>query len=133
MKTTLTLKQGSFYFMKNVHLARNTPQEVDLEHLTPVELAGLKMHVRAGVIESSQPIPEEGVSLAERVSQEAPVANILEEVAPTTPSVHERGVSEETTPLASLTVKQLKAKIEEKGATPSSNRKDDLIAQLEAL
>lgn len=127
MKTTLTLKQGSFYFMKNVHLARNTPQEVDLEHLTPVELAGLKMHVRAGVIETSSPIPEEGVS------QEAPVANILEEVATSTPSVHERVSLDTPSHLATLTVKQLKAKIEEKGATPSSNRKDDLIAQLEAL
>lgn len=132
MKTTLTLKQGSFYFMKNVHLARNTPQEVDLEHLTPVELAGLKMHVRAGVIESSHPIPER-VSLSERVSQEAPVANILEPSATTTPSVHEKTPSEAPSPLGALTVKQLKAKIEEKGATPSSNRKDDLIAQLEAL
>lgn len=127
MKTTLTLKQGSFYFMKNVHLARNTPQEVDLEHLTPVELAGLKMHVRAGVIETSHPIPD-------GYPEEVPVANILEEVATTTPSVHERVSLDTPTPsLATLTVKQLKAKIEEKGATPSSNRKDDLIAQLEAL
>lgn len=123
MKTTLTLKQGSFYFMKNVHLARNTPQEVDLEHLTPVELAGLKMHVRAGVIESSNSL--------DGYPKDPPVANILEESPTTTPSVHERASSE--VPLASLTVKQLKAKIEEKGATPSSNRKDELIAQLEAL
>lgn len=56
MKVTLTLNRGSFYFLKNLHLVRDVPTDVDLTTLEAVELTGLKQHVKAGTIVSDKDI-----------------------------------------------------------------------------
>lgn len=71
MKVTLTLNRGSFYFLKNLHLVRDVPTDVDLTTLEAVELAGLKQHVKAGTIVSDKDI--EGFELKAEPKVEAKV------------------------------------------------------------
>lgn len=58
MKVILTLNRGSFYFMKNVHLVRGIPTEVDLSTLDKVELTGLKLNVKGGTILTDKDISD---------------------------------------------------------------------------
>lgn len=58
MKTKLTLNTGSFYFLSTVNLIKGVAAEVDLSSLTVAELKGLKSHVKAGSISTSENIFE---------------------------------------------------------------------------
>lgn len=121
MQVTLTLNRGSFYFMKNLHLVRDVPTKVDLSTLDNVELSGLKLNVQAGTILSDKPLD---------VSVEAPVVETQqEEVAPVeAPAVEQ--AKDEAEELKELSNKALKEKLAELGLEPTSNRKDDLVAQI---
>ena len=54
MKTTLTLNNGTFYFMSNINLVKGIPAEVDLSTLTEKEVKNVKSYVASGYITSSE-------------------------------------------------------------------------------
>ena len=54
MKTTLTLNNGTFYFMSNINLVKGIPAEVDLSSLTEKEVRNVKSYVASGYITSSE-------------------------------------------------------------------------------
>ena len=54
MKTTLTLNNGTFYFMSNINLVKGIPAEVDLSALTEKEVRNVKSYVASGYITSSE-------------------------------------------------------------------------------
>ena len=54
MKTTLTLNNGTFYFMSNINLVKGIPTEVDLSTLTEKEVRNVKSYVASGYITSSE-------------------------------------------------------------------------------
>ena len=54
MKTTLTLNNGTFYFMSNINLVKGIPAEVDLSTLTEKEVRNVKSYVASGYITSSE-------------------------------------------------------------------------------
>ena len=54
MKTTLTLNNGTFYFMSNINLVKGIPAEVDLSTLTEKEVGNVKSYVASGYITSSE-------------------------------------------------------------------------------
>ena len=54
MKTTLTLNNGTFYFMSNINLVKGIPTEVDLSTLTEKEVKNVKSYVASGYITSSE-------------------------------------------------------------------------------
>ena len=136
MKVKLTLKRGSFYFMKNVHLLREVPTEVDLTTLTKVELSGLKLNIKGGTILADKDISVFGVEYETPeqlpVNGELEVASDSEAVEPLLVSEHplvEPPQTEEEH-LRTLSNRELKEKLTELGVEPTSNRKDDLIAQI---
>lgn len=116
MQVTLTLNRGSFYFMKNLHLVRDVPTKVDLSTLDNVELSGLKLNVQAGTILSDKPLD---VPVEVETKVEAPVEAPVVEQA-----------KDEAEELKELSNKALKEKLAELGLEPTSNRKDDLVAQI---
>lgn len=135
MKVTLTLKQGSFYFLKHVHLLRGVPQEVDLTTLEASELTGIKLQVKGGTILADKDIQDFGVAqeievapLEEQKEQEI-VTEAETEQEVTIEEAVEEPVQEEVN-YKELSNKQLREKLAELGLEPTSNRKDDLIAQL---
>ena len=54
MKTTLTLNNGTFYFMSDINLVKGIPAEVDLSTLTEKEVRNVKSYVASGYITSSE-------------------------------------------------------------------------------
>lgn len=144
MKTNLTLKTGSFYFLSSVNLMRNNPVEVDLSVLTEAELKGLKAYVNTGSIQSSEDIFEYTLPGTEEAPTEAPEAVETEE-APTAPEAEEEATetepeaveAEETAEEEALedyeqhTAKELKAMIKERDLTTKATSKKDLVAFLE--
>lgn len=135
MKVTLTLKQGSFYFLKHVHLLRGVPQEVDLTTLEAPELTGIKLQVKGGTILADKDIQDFGVTqeievapLEDQKEQET-VTEAETEQEVTIEEAAEEPVQEEVN-YKELSNKQLREKLAELGLEPTSNRKDDLIAQL---
>ena len=54
MKTTLTLNNGTFYFMSDINLVKGIPAEVDLTTLTEKEVRNVKSYVASGYITSSE-------------------------------------------------------------------------------
>ena len=135
MKVTLTLKQGSFYFLKHVHLLRGVPQEVDLTTLEAPELTGIKLQVKGGTILADKDIQDFGVTqeievvpLEEPKEQEI-VTEAEAEQEVTVEEAVEEPVQEEVN-YKELSNKKKKKKLAELGLEPTSNRKDDLIAQL---
>lgn len=155
MKTNLTLKAGSFYFLSSVNLMRNIAAEVDLSVLTEAELKGLKAYVNAGSIQSSEDISNYNLPCTEELS-EAPV-EVEEEEAPTAPEQEEEATQtqpeapepEETVeevekeseiihPTDSkeadyeqFTAKELKALVKERDLTTKATSKKDLVTFLE--
>ena len=155
MKTNLTLKAGSFYFLSSVNLMRNIAAEVDLSVLTEAELKGLKAYVNAGSIQSSEDISNYNLPCTEELS-EAPV-EVEEEEAPTAPEQEEESTKtqpeapelEETVeevekeseiihPTDSkeadyeqFTAKELKALVKERDLTTKATSKKDLVTFLE--
>ena len=136
MKVKLTLKRGSFYFMKNVHLLREVPAEIDLTALTKVELSGLKLNIKGGTILVDKDISAFGVE--DETTEPLPVngglevASGSEVVEPLLVSEHplvEDSQTEEEY-LRTLSNRELKEKLTELGVEPTSNKKDDLIAQI---
>lgn len=95
MKVTLTLNRGSFYFLKNLHLVRDVPTDVDLTTLEAVELTGLKQHVKAGTIVSDKDI--EGFEVKATPSEQSKVEPKVETKA--TPKVEPK-IEVETKPKA---------------------------------
>lgn len=80
MKVTLTLNRGSFYFMKNVHLVKGVPTEVDLGTLDKVELVGLKLNVKGGTILAGKDIESFGTDSVQEVTTTVePVEEVKEE------------------------------------------------------
>lgn len=136
MKVKLTLKRGSFYFMKNVHLLREVPTEVDLTTLTKVELSGLKLNIKGGTILADKDISAFGVELETPeplpVNGGLEVASSSEVVEPLLTDEHSPTETPQTEEehLRTLSNKELKEKLTELGVEPTSNRKDDLIAQI---
>lgn len=140
MKVKLTLNRGSFYFMKNVHLVRNIPTEVDLSTLNNVELTGIKLNVKAGTILSDQPLDEvapviETQPVVEPVQvDETETVEVAEDTEETVEEVSEVEEPVEKVftedDFKELSNKVLKEKLAELGAEPVSNRKEDLVKQL---
>lgn len=136
MKVKLTLKRGSFYFMKNVHLLREVPAEVDLTTLTKVELSGLKLNIKGGTILADKDISAFGVECETPeplpVNGELEVASGSEVVEPLLVSEHPLVEAPQTEEeyLRTLSNRELKEKLTELGVEPTSNKKDDLIAQI---
>lgn len=58
MKTTLTLKSGTYYFFSQINLIKGKSKEIDLSELTLSELRGLKSHVNAGIIDADKDISD---------------------------------------------------------------------------
>ena len=136
MKVTLTLKQGSFYFLKHVHLLRGVPQEVDLTTLEAPELTGIKLQVKGGTILADKDIQDFGATqeievapLEEQKEQEIVTEAETEQEVIIEEAVEEP-VQEEEVNYRELSNKQLREKLAELGLEPTSNRKDDLVAQL---
>ena len=152
MKTNLTLKAGSFYFLSSVNLMRNIAAEVDLAVLTEAELRGLKAYVNAGSIQSSEDISGYSIPGTEELP-EAPVEVEVEE-APTAPEQEEEAteaqpeapeteeVVEEESEIIhptdskeadyeQFTAKELKALVKERDLTTKATSKRDLVTFLE--
>lgn len=99
MKVTLTLNRGSFYFMKNVHLVKGVPTEVDLGTLDKVELVGLKLNVKGGTILADKDIESFGTDSVQEVTTTVePVEKVKEETTEVlVEEVAEQPVEEEAT------------------------------------
>ncbi len=148
MKVTLTLNSGSFYFLKNIHLVRNVPTEVDLTTLDKVELEGLKLNIKGGIILTDKDFSDfkvespketvETVSIKEQISiADEPVVSLAEVEAQKQEAIEIEEAPIMTPDLEAkeeeykeLTNKVLKEKLIELGVEPESNRKEDLVAQL---
>lgn len=148
MKVTLTLKRGSFYFLKNVQLFRNVPKEIDLSKVTNVELKGLKLNVRGGTIIASQDFSKYTLPTEDKKTDPAPIvheipyedeataalnrANGGEAVVVGAPTHVEGGPVKEYAEheFRDYTNRQLKDKLAELGVETTSTRKEDLIAEV---
>lgn len=102
MKTVLTLKSGSFFFLHSLQLTREVPQEIDLDNLSPKEFLAVQLYTASGHLESSETLPE----------------TLDMEVKLDTPAVAEATVEsaeEATDPYEGMTKKELQALVEERG------------------
>lgn len=132
MKTTLTLKEGAFYFLSTVHLSRDVPVEVDLSTLPPAEVQSILLYTRAGTIESSKDLSDFSLDLNKtqtkgsketKVEEKTKVEEETEEASEEQP--------EEKKDYSKMVKKELKAELDKRGITAESNRNEDLIKLLE--
>lgn len=113
MKTVLTLKSGSFFFLHSLQLTREVPQEIDLDNLSPKEFLAVQLYTASGHLESSETLPE---TLDMEVKLDTPA--VAEEPANASQEVSEATVEsaeEATDPYEGMTKKELQALIEERG------------------
>lgn len=85
MKTVLTLKTSSMFFIGSVNLYKGIPTQVESEDLTPSTIRIVNQAINSGRIESTAGLLEAAVKESKEektVSEEAPLVDIVEEVKP---------------------------------------------------
>lgn len=146
MKTVLTLKAGSFFFLEGVHLIRDVPQEVDLSVLKVEDRKAVRLYLASGHLESSEEIPEDALKIEDVGTEGFEVAvkeeqiedgreghsNVLESrSAVSTPEETDetRAVSEGK--YNGMVKRELLALIKERGIETDATTNADLIKELE--
>ena len=106
MKSVLTLKTSSMFFVGSVNLYKNIPVEINVEDLSPSTIRMVNQAIKSGRIESSEGVLETPVvpvrgKIEEVVAvDESPFVEAVEEVAKTEPEV-----TEDETPAVEAEVK----------------------------
>lgn len=84
MKTVLTLKNSSMYFIGNVNLYKNIPLEVDSDTLTTKEIQIINQFIKSGSIDSTSGELEKTVVKAKEESEQEAAeetSEVVEETA----------------------------------------------------
>ena len=106
MKSVLTLKTSSMFFVGGVNLYKNIPVQINVEDLSPSTIRMVNQAIKSGSIESSEGVLEAPVvpvrgQIEEVVAlDEAPLVSATEEVVSIEPKV-----TEEETPAVEAEVK----------------------------
>ena len=139
MKTTLTLNNGTFYFMSNINLVKGIPAEVDLSTLTEKEVRNVKSYVASGYITSSEdlssysgnPIVQELEQQIVELQTKQESANQEDKVKAETKADAEEEVKEAAeTDYSKMVKKELFAELKKRKIETDLTRNEDLIELL---
>ena len=137
MKTTLTLNNGTFYFMSNINLVKGIPAEVDLSTLTEKEIRNVKSYVASGYITSSEDLSSYSTNPAvQELEQQIVELQTKQESADQEDKVESKADAEEEvkeateTDYSKMVKKELFAELKKRKIETDLTRNEDLIELL---
>lgn len=136
MKTTLTLNNGTFYFMSNINLVKGIPAEVDLSALTEKEVRNVKSYVASGYITSSEDLSSYSANPAvQELEQQIVELQTKQESANQEDKVESKETetkadAEEEVDYSKMVKKELFAELKKRKIETDLTRNEDLIELL---
>lgn len=136
MKTTLTLNNGTFYFMSNINLVKGIPAEVDLSTLTEKEVKNVKSYVASGYITSSEDLSSYSANPAvQELEQQIVELQTKQESANQEDKVESKETetkadAEEEVDYSKMVKKELFAELKKRKIETDLTRNEDLIELL---
>ena len=137
MKTTLTLNNGTFYFMSDINLVKGIPAEVDLSTLTDKEVRNVKSYVASGYITSSEDLSSYSANpVVQELEQQIVELQTKQESADQEDKVETKADAKEEvkeaveTDYSKMVKKELFAELKKRKIETDLTRNEDLIELL---
>ena len=137
MKTTLTLNNGTFYFMSDINLVKGIPAEVDLSALTEKEVRNVKSYVASGYITSSEDLSSYSANpVVQELEQQIVELQTKQESADQEDKVETKADAKEEvkeaveTDYSKMVKKELFAELKKRKIETDLTRNEDLIELL---